>query len=68
MKSFVFKIGLLIIGTFLILQVLPVDRSNPDVDETKDFLLITEAPQEIVSIVKSTLAVLLLRYLLIEYL
>ena len=54
MKNLLFKIGLLILGTLLILQVIPVDRSNPELEETKDFLLITEAPQEIISIVKSS--------------
>ena len=54
MRNFVFKLGLLILGTLLILQVLPVDRSNHEIDETKDFLLITEAPKEVVSIVKSS--------------
>ena len=54
MRNFFFKIGVLVLGTFLLLQVLPVNRTNPISKETEDFLLITQAPSDIATIVKSS--------------
>jgi len=54
MGSFIIKLGLLVVGILLILQLIPVNQKNPEIMKTKDFLLITEAPKEIVSLVKSS--------------
>ena len=54
MGNFIKKLGLLIVAVVLILQFIPVDRTNPEIDKTKDFLTNVNASPEISNIIKTS--------------
>lgn len=47
------KVLLMILAVVVLLQLIPVDRSNPEYDEGKDFLSATQASTEVTEIVKA---------------
>lgn len=53
MGGFIKKLLLLVLGVFLVLQFIPVDRSNPESNQAEDFLVATKAPEQISSLMKS---------------
>jgi len=48
------KIVYSIVALFLLIQFIRIDTTNPPVDQEKDFLVITSAPQEVSSIINTS--------------
>lgn len=54
-RKSILKISLIVIAVLLIIiQLFPIDKNNPPVEPSKDFVVISNAPQDITSVLRAS--------------